>query len=509
MNPVLLYFIAAFGLSLVLTYWVRGWAKDTALVDVPDAGRHAHARPVPRAGGIAIYVSVAIVLVVGFFLGVSHGAGNLRQIVGLIAGTTAMFGIGLLDDWNSMRARTKFLLEILVASGVFYAGVRMTGNAFGIEMPLWASYPMTVLWIVGVTNAFNLIDGSDGIAAGAALFASVCMAIVSAMGGDSLGVIVGVAVAGATLGFLFFNFPPASIFLGDSGSLFLGFTLAVLGIVTTQEASTTLAVAIPVLSLGLPILDTLLTIGRRFLRRQPIFTSDRAHIHHRLRDLGHSPRAVAFLLYGFCAIFSLLSLLLIGPVTAPYAAAVFVVAGAAVWLAVQRLRIPELLEVRRIVKRGMRQRDVIAHNVRLREALIRLRNAQSPDGLVHALYAACEGGEFDRMELLLNPDEGDVLAGAPGVVGSDSGHRWSWERLNNASPERRWELRVPVQARNGRTVGRLSVWCSVDREFLLTDVRLLTTEFQPAIHSALVRVGEKSAASAVVKEITSAIPAAV
>jgi hypothetical protein len=364
-----------------------------------------------------------------------------------------------------------------------------------LDIPVWASYPITVLWIVGLTNAFNLIDGSDGIAAGAALFAAICMAVVFALNGSQIGSAISIALAGATLGFLFFNFPPASIFLGDSGSLLLGFTLALLGILTTQEASMTLAVAIPVLSLGFPLLDTGLTIGRRFLRRQPIFASDRAHIHHRLRDLGHTPRGVAFVLYGACAVFSLIALLMLSPAKA-YAPVVFVALGTALWLAVQRLRLPELLEVQRVARRVMRQRDVIAHNIRLREALSSIRRAQSPKEILDALCLACIGGDFERMELSMVTPDGEVLSGQHGVVSTKNGCQWIWEKPNAVPLNQRSELRTPILTADGRTVGRLSVWCSFANHFFLTDIHLLAVEFQPEIHAALGRVQNLAAVRA-------------
>jgi UDP-GlcNAc:undecaprenyl-phosphate/decaprenyl-phosphate GlcNAc-1-phosphate transferase len=497
MTWLLVVFLATFLLGVFATYRVREFANQRALVDRPDAGRRMHDRPVPRVGGIGIVVSVVSVLVLVSLLHAPQlrdAADQLWPLLVLLTGGVAFFGIGLYDDVRGLTAKEKLALEVLVACAVFAAGVRIGGVGIPgseVSFSFALSLGLTVLWLVGVANAFNLVDGSDGVAAGAALFAAGVIAVVSLMAGNTLGATVAIALAGATLGFLFFNFPPASIFMGDSGSLFAGFMLAGLAVVTTQKAPTALAVAIPVVSLGLPIVDTTLTIIRRFLRGQPLFTADRGHIHHRLRDLGHSPRQVALLLYAVCGGFALLSLLLVNPSNSA-SVIVLVVTGLAVLVAVQRLGIPELIEVRRILNRSLCQREVIAYNVKIRESIGQLRRAHTAEGAFDALRRAFEQGEFARVELSLTPQFAPGLAQAQGVVAEPGGYRWSWARPEAEESEARlWELALPFRDATGHVVGRLSLWRPADGAHLLSDVRMVALELQPAFREALIRTSQQ------------------
>jgi UDP-GlcNAc:undecaprenyl-phosphate GlcNAc-1-phosphate transferase len=286
--------------SAALTYVVREFARRAGLVD-PCNERKVHVHPVPRIGGVAIVLAVALAMIATVALFGSHVfAINARGLATVIGGAIAMHLVGLIDDIRPMRARWKFLAQIIIACGVFIAGLRVTTLSLPfvgtLELGGIVGMLFTVVWLVGITNAFNLIDGLDGLAAGAALFALTTMFVVASLNGLIGAATVTIILAGATVGFLCFNFHPASIFLGDSGSLFLGFMLAGIGLLGSQKSPTVIAVAIPIVSLGLPVLDTTLAVARRFLRGQPIFTADRAHIHHRLLSLGHSPRRVALLL---------------------------------------------------------------------------------------------------------------------------------------------------------------------------------------------------------------------
>ena len=392
-NPELLLYLVGFAAavpaSALLTYVVREIARRARLLD-PLEERKVHASPVPRIGGVAIVLAVALAsgLVVALFGGSTFEADGSRLAV-VLAGALAIHLVGLADDVRPMRARWKFVCQILIAVAVFAAGVRATTLSLPVigtlELGTWAGLLFTVVWFVGITNAFNLIDGLDGLASGAALFALCTMFVVASIHGLVGPSLLTVILAGATLGFLFFNFHPASIFLGDSGSLFLGFMLAGLGLLGSQKSPTVVAVAIPVVSLGLPVLDTLLAVARRFLRGQPIFSADRGHIHHRLLSLGHSPRRVALLLYGACALLALSAMLLVND--SAYVAILLLVIGLGVGFAVQRLRYHEFEELARLVRRGVRQRSVIRRNVRIREASLRVSDLTDLDALFSTLQA--------------------------------------------------------------------------------------------------------------------------
>lgn len=494
MVGALISFGAALLLSLVLTYKVRDWAPRLGLVDMPDGKRRVHDRPMPRAGGVAIFGAVVLVLAGAWAVGrlpgyaETSGAGLLLK---LMAGGAGMFLLGLWDDARELPAWVKLGGQTLVAVAAFAMGIRIESLSLlgGTPLPDWLSLAVTVFWLVGITNAFNLIDGSDGVAAGSAIFAALALAAVLALGGDPWGTTVALTLAGASLGFLFFNFPPASIFLGDGGSLFLGFILGAVGVITSQVAPTALAVVIPIISFGVPILDTALAIVRRFLRGEPLFKADRGHIHHRLYELGHSPRGVALLVYGASALCALLSLLLVRP-SGQVEAAVFVVLGVVALIGVQRLNIPELLELRRILHRGLLQRQVIATNVRIREAITALGQAESPQAVLSALEHAISGGDFVRAELWLPERAGRALAACREVERVRGWYHWSWAAEDQASEEL-WELMLPFRGPGGVEAGRLSLWQRVDAEHLLVDLPLIATQLQPELLRALERLGEQ------------------
>jgi UDP-GlcNAc:undecaprenyl-phosphate GlcNAc-1-phosphate transferase len=411
----------------------------------------------------------------------------------MIVGGLAIFGVGFWDDTRHLTAGAKFTAQLVVAAAVFFGGIRIMGVSFAdlwqSQLSTATSFVVTTFWIVGTTNAFNLIDGSDGVAAGAALFASISLGVIFALNGDPLGALMATVLVGTCLGFLFFNFPPASVFLGDCGSLFLGFTLASLGVITTQKSSTLVAIAIPIIAVGIPLLDTLITIVRRFLRHQPIFSPDRGHIHHRLRDLGHSPRGVALLLYVGCAGCASLSMLLAAPGRSTVIP-VFVVAAAVVILGVQRLKVPELTEIRRMLGRGFQQRLVISHNLKLYSLSEALEVAGSGGAIVKALDAAFRGSEFSGLELHVD----DTLAGAlkpgdlgPGhVVADASGSTLSLTFEHLLRPVRHVELKVPLYA-DDRRVGFLSFFRSTEGDRLYTDLRLVSQRLVPSLVQGLQR----------------------
>ena len=495
MPVLLLLFLCAWGLALLLTHRVRSWSVHWGLLDVPDRGRHDHDRPVARAGGIAVFGSVTIVVGLALILNrlqISIPGETVAPFLVVAAGACATFALGLWDDARHLGAPSKFTVQTLIALAVFMAGVRIeTLPWLGFadsSIPYYLSLLLTIVWLVGVTNAFNLIDGSDGVAGGAAVLACLGLGAVSLMNGNELSALVAFVLAGAVLGFLFFNFPPASIFLGDSGSLFIGFMLAAMAVVTTQTASTALAVAIPVVCLGLPILDTLLVIIRRFLRRKPLFKGDRLHIHHTLRDLGHSPRRVALLIYAACVLFALLSLWLVQP-AGNQLAVPFLVAGIVLWMAIRRLRMPELVEVGRVMERGLAQREVIAHNLRVREAVSRLRSAQDPAAIIVALESAFEGSEFQRGEFWLPAEAAGLLINGRSVRLCEGGCLWRW-----AAPELfqedSMEVRLSFRDAVGRRIGRFSLWRPLEGQRLFTDIGLISTELLPEFQRALGRLLE-------------------
>jgi len=456
----LLGLVVAVCASAALTYVVREFARRAGLVD-PCGERKVHIHPVPRIGGVAIVLAVAVTMTVIMALFGQHVlAENGRGLATVIGGALAVHVLGLVDDVRPIRPRWKLLVQVVIASGVFIAGVRVTTLSLPfvgvIDLGSVVGMLFTVVWFAGLTNAFNLIDGLDGLAAGAALFALTTMFVVASLNGLVGPATVTIILAGAVLGFLFFNFHPASIFLGDSGSMFVGFMLAGIGLLGSQKSPTVVAVAIPIVSLGLPVLDTTLAVVRRFLRGQPIFTADRAHIHHRLLSLGHSPRRVALLLYTACALLGFGGMLLVND--SAYVAVVLLLIGLGVGLAVQRLRYYEFEELARLLRRGVHQRKVIGRNVRIREASVRVSDFTDLDKVFQTLESTFEQDEFECAEVRLRRSFVATARYGDGYRRLDDDVPvWAWYR-SNVTLAACWEIRLPFLAPSGDRIGSLVLW---------------------------------------------------
>jgi UDP-GlcNAc:undecaprenyl-phosphate/decaprenyl-phosphate GlcNAc-1-phosphate transferase len=460
-------YAAAFALaaisSLVFTYYVRGRARRAGLFDRNDS-RKVHGRDIPRVGGVGIVLAVAFTgLVTLMVLGPREMTANTRGLLVVFAGGLAIHLVGLYDDMRQLHARWKFLAQIVIAVLVFAAGVRMTTLSLPfvrvIDLGTWVGLLFTVVWFVGITNAFNLIDGLDGLAAGAALFSLTTMFVVAIANFRYGAALATLTLAGATLGFLYYNFHPATIFLGDSGSLFLGFMLAGIGVLSAQKSPTVVAVAIPVVSLGLPVLDTLIAVARRFLRRQPIFVADRGHIHHRLLGRGYSPRTVVLTLYGVCALLALGAMLLVND--GGHVALVLVTIGIGVGFLVQRLRIFEFEEAARLFRRGVHRRT-IERGVRVREASARLSEMADLSAVFASLaeiFAAdgCARAEVRLATSFLEGRRGQVLV--PVRRPDDEVAVWTWAAGDPTSIDVRWwQVALPFVDQDGIRMGSLLLW---------------------------------------------------
>jgi UDP-GlcNAc:undecaprenyl-phosphate GlcNAc-1-phosphate transferase len=316
MRTAAVAFIISVLCGTLLTPIVRRLAYVFDVLDHARSSRKIHGHPIPRLGGIAIVIAFYAPMVGLLLLHSDVGqmfVAEREHVIGLFAGGIVIALLGLYDDLRGANAIQKFLVQFAVAAMLYKLGFRMEAlaNPFGAPITLgWASLPLTMLWIVGVINALNLIDGLDGLAGGVALVAVVTTFLVSLQRVHPLMMLFSSALAGSIVGFLFYNFNPASIFMGDTGSMFLGFVLATTALQTNQKASTAVAVLIPGIALGLPIMDTLLAIGRRAVRGRPLFQADKEHIHHKLMDLGLSHRQAVLVLYGFCILLGAAALIL-------------------------------------------------------------------------------------------------------------------------------------------------------------------------------------------------------
>src|ERR1017187_6151141 len=375
----------AFLFALFLTPLVWNAATRMGLVDKPDATRKFHLGPVPRVGGVS--VALAYALAMGFIYVPPYRnvpfdiPSGMSAAWKLAPAAIVILLIGLADDIRGLRPWQKLLGEVAAAVIAYESG-------FGVHVlrgqPVsdWLSPIVTVVWLVGCSNALNLIDGIDGLAAGVGVFATLT-AFVAALMHNSLELaLVTAPLVGALLGFLRYNFNPASIFLGDSGSLMIGFLLGCFGVVWSQKSATILGMTAPLMALGIPILDTGLSIVRRFLRHQPIFGADRDHIHHRLLKRGLAPRRVALVLYGVASIGAALSLLSVS--SNRMAGAVVLLFCAAAWIGIQHLGYTEFSTARRMLLAGTFQQTLDAQ-LRVRsfeQALAAAKSVEECWGLI-------------------------------------------------------------------------------------------------------------------------------
>jgi UDP-GlcNAc:undecaprenyl-phosphate GlcNAc-1-phosphate transferase len=315
-----------------ITPWIARLGHRLGAVDSPSP-RKVHDSPIPRIGGLAVFAgflasAAFAVFATGYWEKFPQGAGEWAV---LAAGASTMLALGAVDDVRGVSFHWKFAIQILAGVTAWLAGFRIEG----LTIPLVPgslefsalSLPITVLWVVGITNAMNLIDGLDGLAAGSAMITCSAVSVIGFASGNVAEAAISAALLGSLVGFLRYNFNPARIFLGDSGSMFLGFILALTSIRASQKNTTTVAVLVPVLVLGLPIFDTAFAVLRRtwrlarqrrsgsgglwdlFRRSSSLFLPDRGHIHHRLLDSGLSHRKAVLLLYAVATCFAALALL--------------------------------------------------------------------------------------------------------------------------------------------------------------------------------------------------------
>jgi UDP-GlcNAc:undecaprenyl-phosphate/decaprenyl-phosphate GlcNAc-1-phosphate transferase len=305
-------FLAAWG----LTPLVRSLGIRFGILDLPGK-RKVHQYETPRLGGLAVFAATLLPFLIFLFWGdflTEHIKKSWEPFWGLILGCLIVFLIGIWDDIRRLSPWPKLIAEIVASSVAFYFGLRiqLLSNPLGMQWDVsWLSGPLTVIWLVGITNAVNLADGIDGLAAGIATFAAAILFVMTVPSIYTLVPLMAVALTGATLGFLRYNFSPATIFLGDSGSLFLGFYLGGLSLWASEKSTIAFGLLIPIIALGLPIIDMIYAIIRRWHRGVPLGQADRDHIHHILLEKGYSHRKAVLMLYGVNSLLALTAALLL------------------------------------------------------------------------------------------------------------------------------------------------------------------------------------------------------
>lgn len=307
--------LVAFVVAAAVTPAAIKIAPKIGAMDIPKDERRMHKKPMPRFGGIAIYLGIMAALAV-FAL-------KDKGITSVMTGCTLIYMLGLIDDLKDLKPLVKLCGQIVCATVVYIMGVRIEfiTNYFGPGNMAFgdvACFIITVLWLIAITNAVNLIDGLDGLAAGIAAISALCIGYVAYIHGQYVPTLAMMAIAGAALGFLPYNFNPAKIFMGDSGSELLGFSIAAVSILGTVKSATIVVVIIPALVLGLPIFDTVMAIFRRLAKHQSIGTADKDHLHHRIMKAGFGQKRAVMILYCISGIMGIVAVLYSRGLTVEY-----------------------------------------------------------------------------------------------------------------------------------------------------------------------------------------------
>jgi UDP-GlcNAc:undecaprenyl-phosphate/decaprenyl-phosphate GlcNAc-1-phosphate transferase len=413
-------------LALVITPLVRDYLGRFFL-DHPDGVRKKHVTPVPRVGGIAIVVSYVITFTIALalpFTYTQHLHHELPNILQLTLVALVVFFTGVLDDLIGLAAWQK-LFGIVGASVLAYlAGIHVQIRMLQ-GMPGWLGFAITVVWLVGCTNAFNLIDGMDGLAAGVGLVATVTMLLAALTQNNLPLVLATIPLAGCLLGFLRYNFSGASVYLGDCGSLSLGFLLGCFGALWSEKSVTLVALTVPLLAVSIPLLDVALSIVRRFLRNRPIFQADRGHIHHRLLDRGLSPRSAVLTMYGLCGLVAVVSLLISALHNYNQVSALIVILfGGAVWIGIRQLDYTEFASAGRMLFGG-KFRRLIDVEARLKDFEATLAKADSVEECWGHIRTGSRDFGFHEVRMSLS---GKLF-----------------EDLHSDASQPRWQLRIPLR----------------------------------------------------------------
>ncbi len=448
-------FAVAYVTSAMVQPIVRSAAHRFGYLDHPNEERHLHLHAVPRLGGIGVFVALLLTCVaVAVFDSMGHVLHLLPLVLAMAAGAAILFVAGLADDIWGVPPIGKLTVQTVAALVVYQYGFRIEhvilppGVTFELGM---FALPVTVLWIVGLSNAFNLVDGADGLAGGVAIIALIATAISAGYLGDKTVVWSSIALIGALLGFLRFNWPPARIFLGDSGSLVVGFLLAVLTVKGMSRTDGAVFGLAPIFALSYPLLDTGISMLRRWLRGEPLSRADGRHIHHQLQALGVGPRQSLFVLYGLSGLVAMLGLSV--TFAPPQLTIAIAVAGAAMLVLIliygaRWLQYHELLEAGASITSALRTaRTRVQDKINARDVARLVERARTPEELQSVIEHSADRFRYVQLQL-----------------------HWGYARamppkgkVSDVEAARLWALDYPIKTFRKRTEPLfLSVMCSVD-----------------------------------------------
>ena len=447
--------LKAFLVCLILTPICRDIFRSYGIVDQPDRRRKVHAHPIPRVGGIPIAIAYVVAL-----YPFSNESRLLTEYLPLawkmIPAAGLIFAIGLTDDLIGLKPWQKLLGQVAAAGLAYWAGVRVAGVAGFFPNEVWSSLPLTLFWLLACTNAFNLVDGLDGLAAGMGLVATLTMLVAALQEPNMPLAYACVPLVGALLAFLVFNFNPATVFLGDSGSMLIGFLLGCFGAVWAQKSATLVGMTVPLLAVSIPLLDVSLTILRRFLRNQPIFSADRGHIHHRLLDRGLAPSRAVLVLYLGCAAAAAFALLLTHPYAGRFYGPIVLVICVVVWVGIRQLRYAEFGIASRLLLGGELQRT-LGGQMRLEMLAEKLGEARSEEECWRVLSASIDDFGFSGVELTLR------------------GRKWEKNVASDLQLEV-WSLQVPLSDQD---------WLRLTRPFDSGVLPMMVSPFLDTVRRAI------------------------
>src|SRR6266481_182755 len=458
----LVIFIAAVLSSAILTRWIRDFAIARNWVSQPSSARHIHTRAVPRFGGGAILLTLWAMVLLSWSAPARFGLAGMvssHVALGILGPATLIFLLGLADDIFGLSPYTKFAVQTLAAILLYVDGFGISlvsSKTGGVYVGWLIGLPLTIIWVLLITNAFNLIDGLDGLAAGSALFSTLVICIIALLGHNDSVLFLTLVLAGAITGFLRYNFNPASIFLGDCGSLLIGFLLSAIALAGSQKSPTMVAVAIPIVSLGLPILDVTISVIRRFLSCKRLFDADREHIHHKLLGRGISHKQAVLVLYGVSACFGLLSLFLLHPATAG-AITVLMVVVIGVLIGVRQLRYHEFVELGRAANRALNQRHVIANDISIRRAADVLQSCTTRAHFCQILQEHLEPVGFDGFGVYLSSELPAGVEVYPFSHAGASKLQFFWNH-SVTSTETNWSLSFSLLRQDGQRLGGFTLY---------------------------------------------------
>jgi UDP-GlcNAc:undecaprenyl-phosphate GlcNAc-1-phosphate transferase len=313
-KQILFLFFISGGISYILTPLIRKISLRFNYLDNPDK-RKIHLKPTPTIGGISLFIAFNITVLLAMKLNSIFWAEFLMFLPGLLLGGILIVILGMIHDIKNISAWSKLAGQIIVAVVLFLNGNRIESitNPFGgqISLPLIFSLILTIIWIISLINTINLIDGLDGLAAGLTAISAFSLFFIAVFRGDISAIFLTIILIGSILGFLRYNFHPAKIFMGDTGSMFLGFVLSIISIHGINKMATVVALIIPLIAFGIPIYDTFVAIVRRIVMKQHVFRADRQHIHYRLLNLGITHRHVVLLLYFMGIYFGIIAYLFV------------------------------------------------------------------------------------------------------------------------------------------------------------------------------------------------------